>query len=145
MANEKTYKGLKSALEALKYLSPAEQKKLLAQLSVKDPELVRQLQNNLFEFADIACLAKADFKYVWFEIPHNVWHLALRGASDSVLLFIRSCVTERAFNQLLEDLKDLGPQPMSKVTEAQKKIIDEIQKMSQQGRLHIPNKVGTIK
>lgn len=145
MANEKIYKGLGSVLEALKNLSPDEQQKLLEQLLKKDPELVKQLKNNLFDFADIVKLAKADFKTIWFEIPQKIWHLALRAANDETLLFIRSCLTERAFNQLLEDLKDLGPQPVSKVLEAQKQVLAEIQELAQKGRIHIPTKTGTVK
>lgn len=138
MTKDKTYKGLNSALEALKSLNTEEQQKLLEQLLLKDPELVKQLKSNLFEFADISKMAKADFKLIWFELPRNLWHLSLRGATDELMLFIRSCHSERAFNQLLDELKEVGPQPKSKVLAAQRQIISEIQSLAQQGRVHVP-------
>lgn len=141
MANEKVYKSLQSALDAIKSLNSEEQEKLLNQLVLKDPDLVKLIKGSLFEFKDISKMAKADFKFIWFEIPKNIWFSALRGASDELLLFIRSCQSERAFKQLLEDLKDLGPQPKAKVVEAQKQILAEILNLAQQGKIHLPKKL----
>ncbi|MGZ3724784.1 MAG: FliG C-terminal domain-containing protein [Pseudobdellovibrio sp.] len=128
------------ALAAMKDLNPEQQRKLILNLISKDPELAKQLLQGLFEFEDIATLAKADFKFLWFEIPRKIWHLALRGASNDLLLFVRSCQTERAFNELIDELKNLGPQPKSKVLEAQKQLIDEITALAKQGRVHLPKK-----
>lgn len=141
MANEKVYKSLQSALDAIKSLNPDEQEKLLNQLILKDPELVKLIKGSLFEFKDISKIAKSDFKFIWFEIPKNLWFTALRGASDELMLFIRSCQSDRSFKELLEDLKDLGPQPKSKVIEAQKQIISEISILAQQGKIHLPKKL----
>ena len=128
------------ALAAMKELNPEQQRKLILNLISKDPELAKQLLQGLFEFEDIATLAKSDFKFLWFEIPRKTWYLALRGASNDLLLFIRSCQTERAFNELIEELKNLGPQPKSKVLEAQKQLTDEITALAKQGRIHLPKK-----
>ncbi len=140
MAQDKKYKGLQTALAALKDLNPEQRRKLILNLIQKDPELAKQLLEGLFEFEDIATLAKADFKFLWFEIPRKIWHLALRGASDELLLFVRSCQTERAFNELIDELKNLGPQPKSKVLEAQQQLVNEITALAKQGRVHLPKK-----
>jgi flagellar motor switch protein FliG len=136
----KKYKNLSLAIEAMKSLTVEQQKKLILNLIEKDPALAKQLLENLFEFEDIATLAKADFKRVWFEIPHQIWHLALRGASDKLMLFIRSCLSQRAFDQLLSDLKDLGAQPKSQVLKAQSEVVKEIQSMAQKEFIHIQKK-----
>jgi flagellar motor switch protein FliG len=136
----KKYKNLRLAVESMKSLPPEQQKKLILNLIQKDPILAKQLLENLFEFEDIASLAKADFKRMWFEIPHQTWHVALRGASDKLLLFIRSCLSQRAFDQLLSDLKDLGAQPKSNVLKAQSEVIQEIQSMAQKEHIHIRKK-----
>ena len=140
MSNEKKYKNLQLALSAMKSLPVDQQKKLIMNLVAKDPSLAKELLNNLFEFEDIIDLAKADFKYLWFEIPRKVWHLALRGASDSLLMFVRTCQTQRAFDELMSDLKLLGPQPKSKVLEAQHEIVNQIQALAKQGRIQILKK-----
>lgn len=137
MAEEKKYKNLKLALSAMKSLSTAQQKALVLNLVNKDPELAKQLLNNLFEFENIADMAQADFKLIWFELPRKTWYLALRGASDKLLLFVRSCQTQRAFDELISELKLLGPQPKSAVVKAQEEIVKEIQELSKQGRIHI--------
>ena len=141
MSAEKKYKGLEKALSALKSLPPAQQKSLIDQLLKKDPELVKQLLEKLFVFSDIPKLAKSDFKLLWFEIPRRTWLLSLRGASDELLLFIRSCQTERAFNELLEDLKSLGPQPTSLVLKAQEQLLAEVTALAKQGRVNLPKRI----
>jgi len=136
-ADKKTYKNLQSAVSAMKSLPVDQQKKLILNLVAKDPALAKELLENLFEFEDIATLAQADFKLVWFEIPRQHWYIALRGASDKLLLFIRSCQTQRAFDELMSELKSMGPQPKSKVIEAQQSILKEIQALAKQERIQI--------
>lgn len=140
VSNIKKYKGLQIALSALKDLNSDQQKKIILNLIKKDPELAKQLLEGLFEFEDIANLAKSDFKFLWFEIPKNIWYLALRGASDQLLLFIRSCQTERAFNELMDELKQLGPQPKALVLEAQRQLMVEITTLAKQGKVTLPKK-----
>lgn len=140
MTDEKKYKNLQLALAAMKSLSVEQQKKLILNLVNKDPVLAKQLLENLFEFEDIAKMAQADFKLVWFEIPRKTWLVALRGASDQLLLFIRSCQTQRAFDELMSDLKLAGTQPKSKVLEAQQSVVQEIQALAKQERIYISKK-----
>lgn len=124
----------------MKSLPVDQQKKLIMNLVSKDPALAKELLENLFEFEDIAGLAQADFKLVWFEIPRIQWFVALRGASDKLLLYIRSCITQRAFEELMTEIKSLGPQPKSKVLEAQQLILQEIQSLAKQERIQILKK-----
>jgi flagellar motor switch protein FliG len=140
MTTDKKYKNLQLALSAMKSLSVEQQKALILNLVKKDPELAKQLLSHLFEFENIADLAQADFKVLWFELPRNNWYLALRGASDRVLLFISSCLTKRAFEELMSELKYLGPQSKSVVVRAQQEIVQEIQELAKQGRVHISRK-----
>lgn len=124
----------------MKSLPADQQKKLIMNLISKDPVLAKEMLENLFEFEDIASLAQADFKLVWFEIPRSLWYVALRGASDKLLMFIRSCQTQRAFDELMSELKSLGPQPKSQVLAAQQEIINEIQALAKQERIQILRK-----
>jgi flagellar motor switch protein FliG len=140
MTTDKKYKNLRAAVSAMKSLPVEQQKKLILNLVGKDPTLAKELLENMFEFEDIAGLAQADFKLVWFEIPRQLWYVALRGASDQLLMFIRSCQTQRAFDELMSELKSLGPQPKSKVLVAQEQIINEIQALAKQERIQILKK-----
>lgn len=140
MTSGKTYKNLKGAIAALKSLPVDQQKTLIMNLIAKDPVLAKELLENIFEFEDIAELSQADFKVVWFEIPRQLWYLALRGASDRLLMFIRSCQTQRAFDELMSELKSLGPQPQTKVLQAQQEIVNEIQVLAKQERVQILKK-----
>jgi flagellar motor switch protein FliG len=140
MSAAKKYKGFDKALSAVKSLPIDKQKVLIQQLIKKDPELATQLTQGLFSFLDLPQLAKSDFKILWFEIPRQKWLLALRGASDELLLFVRSCQTERAFNELIKELKLIGPQPASQVAKAQNELLNEVYEFAKQGRIHLPNR-----
>lgn len=135
MTTEKKFKSLQVALSAMKSLSVEQQKSLILNLIKKDPTLAKELLHNMFEFEDIVGFSRADFKFVWFEIPRKTWHFALRGASDQLMLFVQTCLTQRAFDELISDLKLLGPQPKTKVLEAQQTIVDELQTLMKQGRI----------
>ncbi|MCE3010250.1 MAG: hypothetical protein LW875_06535 [Proteobacteria bacterium] len=135
-----SYKGLHHALAALQGLDPTAQAKLLENLAKKDPKLAEALRDELFQFEDIAHLSKADFKKLWFEIPKATWLMALRAAPNSVLKFIAGGLTQRGYEQLAEDLKTLGPQPLSKVQTAQKELLKEIREMAKQGKISLPTK-----
>lgn len=124
----------------MKSLSVEQQKALVLNLVKKDPELAKQLLDNLFEFENIADLTRPDFKLIWFHLPRKSWHLALRGASDKLLLFIRSCQTQQSFDGLMLELKTMGPQPRSAVLKAQNEILQEIQELSKQGKININRK-----
>ena len=137
MSVDTKYKNLKMAISAMKSLPVDQQKKLILNLVKKDPILAKELLENIFEFEDIASLAQSDFKLIWFEIPRKVWQVGLRGASDDLLMFVGSCLTKRAFEELMSDLKLLGPQPKSKVLEAQQEILKEIQILAKQNRIQI--------
>ena len=142
MPFKKEYKSLNLALEALKGLDPEAQKKLIKNLIAKDPELARQLQDSLFEYKNIADLARADFKMIWFEIPRNIWLLSLRAAPPEVTRFIQTNLTQRAYNELVDDLKAQGPQAVSKVMDAQKQLLDEIRSLAKQGRIYLPKNLS---
>lgn len=136
----KTYKGLQHALAALEGLDPQAQRRLLKTLAQKDPQLAQRLELELFQFQDLVKLSKQDFKICWFEIPKVTWHLALRAAPGEVISYLKRCLTERAYDQLAEDLKALGPQPVSKVLDAQKEIMLEIQTLASKGKIKIAPK-----
>ena len=138
MVYKKQYKGLQNALAALKTLDPSQQAKLIRNLIAKDPELAKQLQEGLFEYEDIAKLSKSDFKFLWFEIPRQTWLLSLRAAPPEVTRFIQSVLTQRAYLELVDDLKSQGPQPVSKVQEAQKLLLEEIRALAKQGKVILP-------
>lgn len=138
MSVKKQFKGLHHAKDALKVLKPDEQKKLLALLLQKEPELAKRLQESLFEFNDIALLSKADFKFLWFELPRNLWIFSLRACTPDISAFIKSCLSVRAYIELIDEIKTLGPQPASKVNEAQKKLLEEIRLLAKQKRVILP-------
>ncbi len=140
MATEKTFKNLKMAIAAMKSLPVDQQKKLIMNLVSKDPALAKELLENIFEFEDISGMAQADFKLIWFEIPRQTWYVALRGATDKLMMFIRSCQTQRAFNELMTELKLMGPQPVSKVQAAQQEILKDIQSLAKQERIQLLKK-----
>jgi flagellar motor switch protein FliG len=138
MTQNKHYKSLHLALEALKGLDPEAQKTLIKNLIAKDPELAKQLQESLFEYKHIAELSRSDFKFIWFEIPRNIWLMSLRAAPPEVTRFIQANLTQRAYNELVDDLKSQGPQPVGKVMEAQKQLLDEVRSLAKQGRVILP-------
>lgn len=115
-------KGFYEAVEMLKTLDGPHQKRLLEQLAAQDPELAEKLKNRLFQFEDLANVGKNALLSILKNVNERTLFFALRGASSEVKNAVFSCFSPRAAQMLQENIDALGPQPLSKVKEAQTEI-----------------------
>jgi flagellar motor switch protein FliG len=131
--------GFAQALEALQALDESTRARILADLAKVNPAIAKKLREGLFSFSDLQYLLPADFKVIWWEIPRKTWLLALRKCPAGIVKMIESNISKRAFQEFRESLESHGPQPLSKVVQAQKEICDTIRKLSEDGKMALPS------
>jgi len=131
--------GFKQALEALQALDEPSRLRILKDIEQKNPKMAAKLKEGLFGFSDLQFILASDFKIIWWEIPRKTWQLALRKAPAGVLKMIQSHLSKRAFEELEELLQHQGPQPASKVLQAQKEVCDSIRSLISQGKIAAPS------
>jgi flagellar motor switch protein FliG len=130
--------GFESAVQTLRGLDAASQERILKNILQKDPKMAEKLRSGLLHFDDLAYLLASDFKLIWWELPRNTWILALRNAKEEVWRMLKSHLSHRAIQELEEQVKSIGPQPLRKVEEAQSEICNAILKLSGEGRMALP-------
>ena len=125
------------AIETVKSLDAAAQQKLLDNLAQKDASLAELIKNGLFTFEDIHKVNPKSVPLLFTEIPEKKWSLALRKASDEVKLHLLSNLSARREEQFKEAIESQGPQPLAKVYDAQKEIVDKILELEKTGKVFI--------
>lgn len=125
------------AIDTVKALDSNGQKKLLENLASKDAELAELIKNSLFTFEDIDKVNPKSVSLLFSEIPEKTWCLALRKASDELKSHLFSNLSSRRVTQIKESLENQGPQPLSKVTDAQREIVDKILELEKSGKVFI--------
>ena len=122
-------------MEALKYLSTKEQNKLLDEISKKDPKAAEELRNHLFQFSDLSQCNGKGIQSLLNQTELEDWALALRQKNDDLLSHLKRNMSERRYNSLVERINEMGPKPMSKVTDAQNKIMAVASELKEKGLL----------
>lgn len=124
--------GFKQALEMLQALDQTTQTNLLAEIARKDPELAIKLKQNLITFEDLKFLTVDMMRSLLKEIDLELLGLALKTASPELVEFVSNMFSTSMRRDIEEVLKG-RPRPLSEVLDAQVKIVEAMNRLSQQG------------
>lgn len=124
--------GFKQALEMLQGLDQTTQTNLLAEIARKDPELAIKLKQNLITFEDLKFLTVDMMRSLLKEIDLELLGLALKTASPELVEFVANMFSTSMRRDIEEVLKG-RPRPLSEVLDAQVKIVEAMNRLSQQG------------
>jgi flagellar motor switch protein FliG len=124
--------GFKQALEMLQGLDQTTQTNLLAEIARKDPELAIKLKQNLITFEDLKFLTVDMMRSLLKEIDLELLGLALKTATPELVEFVSNMFSTSMRRDIEEVLKG-RPRPLSEVLEAQVKIVEAMNRLSQQG------------
>lgn len=126
--------GLKQAIEMLQGLDLAAQQSLLADIARRDPEMAIKLKANMVTFDDLQFLTVSMMKRLLQDVQLDDLGLALRGAGREVSDHILGMFSS-GMKRDIEDILKGKPRPLSEVLEAQKKIMDVVIKLRDQGEI----------
>jgi len=126
--------GLKQAIEMLQGLDLAAQQSLIAEIARKDPEMAIKLKQNLVTFDDLQYLTVSMMKRLLQDIDLNVLGLALRGANKETVTHLLAMFSTN-MKRDIEDILKGKPRPLSEVLEAQKKIMEVVLRLREEGQI----------
>jgi flagellar motor switch protein FliG len=113
------------------------QKRIFETLEPSDPKLVEEIRANLFTFDDIQKLDDRTMQRVLREINKQDLSLALKGVPERLREIIYRNMSERARENLKEEIEILGPQLARDVYAAQRRIVDIIRGLEEAGEIVI--------
>ena len=126
--------GVKGAAKLLAGLDPVSRQRLFEELSKKDPKIVEILKKNMVSMEDLILLTVKMIQDLTREIQMKDLGMALRTEKEDLRNHFLNNVSKRMKEEVEEVLN--GPaQPLSKVQEAQEKILSLIREKLEKGEI----------
>ncbi|WGX97847.1 flagellar motor switch protein FliG [Nocardioides sp. L-11A] len=102
-----------------------------------DPALADEVKSRMFMFEDIVGLDDRSVQQVLRQVDTAELSLALKGVSEAVRAKITANLSERAAENLLEEVELLGAVRLAQVEEAQQGVIRTIRQLEEQGQIMV--------
>jgi flagellar motor switch protein FliG len=110
---------------------------ILESLEQRNPELAELVRAQMFMFEDIVNLDDKSVQLVLRQVESADLATALKGVREEVKLKVLTNMSERASENLEEEISLLGPVRLKTVEEAQAKVIHEIRQLEEAGQIVI--------
>ncbi|WP_142026544.1 flagellar motor switch protein FliG [Blastococcus colisei] len=132
-----TVGGVETLVEIINRSPRPTERSILEWLDNTDPELAAQVRDQMFVFEDIVTIDDRSLQQVLREVEANDLATALKGVRPDVRDKIVRNLSERAAENLAEEMDLLGPVRTHTVEEAQAKVVATIRAMEERGELTI--------
>ncbi|GHU85032.1 flagellar motor switch protein FliG [Clostridia bacterium] len=136
------YGGSNSALDGVGYVADVinsvdvkVEKSILEGIAQKDPELSEEIIKRMFVFEDVLLLASSDIQRVLRDVERRDLALAVKGASDEIVEYIFSNVSQRIAEEIREEISYMTKVRLSDVESAQQKIVQVIRNLERSGEI----------
>lgn len=129
--------GVGPLVEIINRADPGTEKLILEGLETRDLELAEEVRSRMFVFADIVLLEDRALQLVLRGVESASLALALKGAGPGERDAVLRNLSERASENLLEEIELLGAVRMSQVEEARASIVQVIRRLEEGGQIVI--------
>ncbi|MBI9114572.1 flagellar motor switch protein FliG [Sanguibacter suaedae] len=129
--------GVDPLVEIINRADPGTEKLILEGLEARDSELAEEVRSRMFVFGDIVLLEDRALQLVLRGVESASLALALKGAGVGERDAIMRNLSERASENLTEEIDMLGAVRMSQVEEARSGIVQVIRRLEESGQIVI--------
>jgi len=119
----------------LRCLEKDERMEVLAALEENEPDMAVRIKSLLYQFEDLLRIHDRSMQKLLSEIDSKTLSVALKGANQEISEKVLKNLSKRARETLTEEMEFLGMVPIAQVREAQKALVDLIQRLDQAGEL----------
>lgn len=141
-ADFKATGGVAFLVQMLNQVDRGVQKNIFEALGETNPGLVEEIRANMFTFDDIIKLDDRAMQRVLREVNKQDLALALKGTSGKLQDHIYRNMSERARENLKEEVEILGPQLAKNVYAAQRRIVDIVRDLEESEEIVISSGRG---
>jgi flagellar motor switch protein FliG len=110
---------------------------ILEGLAGRNPELAEEIRSKMFMFEDITSLDDKGVQQVLRQVETNDLATALKGVRDDVRDKVMKNLSERAAENLADEISMLGAVRLRSVEESQAKIVQVIRTLEESGQIVI--------
>ncbi len=127
--------GAATVADILSYSGRSAERQILAGLATEGDDLVRQIRARMFTFDDVTALQDVALQQIVRRVPSSVLAPALKDEtlSAEVVARFRSNLTERAAQNLDEELEVIGTQSVEEMEAAQAEVVQAARDLQAEG------------
>lgn len=129
--------GISAAAAVLNNVDPAVEREILQRIESEDPELAEVIRGEMFVFDDVAQLDDMTLQTVLRSVVLKDVALSLKTATPDVVDRFLGCMSERAADDLREEIASLGPQRLSAIEAAQTAVVKAVRELADNGTITI--------
>lgn len=129
--------GLAPLVQILNRSDPGTEKEILEGIGARDTELAEEVRSLMFTFEDIVTLDDKAVQLVLRQADTRTLAMALKGAPGAVATKARANLSERARENLDEEMQLSGRVRVSEVQEARGAIVQVIRSLEEAGQIVI--------
>ncbi len=129
--------GTSALAQILNQANKMTEKTILSYIEEMDPEIAMQVKGQMFVFEDLVLIDDRSIQKILKNVDKKDLALALKAADEPVKEKILKNMSERAATLLVEDLEVMGPVRLKEVEEAQRKIIETVKQLEEEGEIII--------
>ncbi len=129
--------GLGPLVEIINRSDRTTERLILESLEQRDPELAELIRAQMFIFEDIVHLDDKAVQLVLRQVEANDLATALKGVSEEVRQKVLTNMSERASENLEEEISMLGPVRLKTVEESQARVVQAIRQLEESGQIVI--------
>lgn len=129
--------GPRAVAEIFNRLGQKAAKTTIAHIEQIDEQLAAKIKEMMFTFEDIIKLDNGAIKEILKNVDKKDLTLALKSAPEELKQKFLSNMSQRAGEQFIEELQYLGVVKVRDVENAQRKVVELVQTLSEQGTIQI--------
>jgi flagellar motor switch protein FliG len=127
--------GLPAIVAILNQTDRASEKLILSGLETSDPELAEEIRNEMFVFDDVINLDDRTLQRVLRNVVPKELAVALKGTGDDIRQKFLRNMSERAAEDLADEIELLGPTRLSTVEAAQGAVVRIVRELEASGEI----------
>ncbi|WP_182112594.1 MULTISPECIES: flagellar motor switch protein FliG [unclassified Actinotalea] len=129
--------GVQPLVEIINRADPGTEKAILEGLEERDKALAEEVRSRMFVFGDIVLLEDRAIQLVLRGVEMASLATALKGVDEAVREKILRNLSQRAAENLAEEIELLGPVRLSMVEEARAAVVQVIRRLEESGQIVI--------
>jgi flagellar motor switch protein FliG len=129
--------GLEPLVEIINRSDRATERLILEGLEGRDPQLADEVRSRMFVFEDITLLDDRAVQLVLRQVESAELATALKGVREDVRDKVLRNLSERAAENLRDEIELLGPVRLSTVEKSQAKVVQAIRGLEESGQVTI--------
>jgi flagellar motor switch protein FliG len=134
--------GPKAVAEIMNRLDRTAEKHVLARIQEADGTLAETIRGQMFTFEDIVQVDDRGIQRLLKEVEQHDLVLSLKAATPDLTAKIFRNMSERARGLIKEEISFLGPTRLRDVEEAQRRIVEVVRRLEEEGDLLVAGRGG---